>query len=141
MIGFLCIRQAKSGGENQVVSSMTLYNEIQRQRPDLMEVLMKPFLYKRHTVDVGNDQPYTQQPIFSFCQGYFGANLLRVLIERAYASDDTPEMNDLQREALDFVDDQAARPDSSCDIHPAVWRYLVSEQLGNIAPPDCVRRP
>lgn len=111
VIGFLCVKQAKSGGENQVVSSMTLYNEIQHQRPDLMEVLMKPFLYKRHTVDTGNQLAYTEQPIFSFCKGHFGANFLRVLIERAYASDDTPEMSDIQREALDFVDEQAARPD------------------------------
>lgn len=111
VIGFLCVKQAKSGGENQVVSSMTLYNEIQRLRPDLMEVLMKPFLYKRHTVDTGNELAYTEQPIFSFCEGHFGANFLRVLIERAYASDDTPEMSDIQREALDFVDEQAARPE------------------------------
>ncbi len=111
VIGFLCVKQARQGGENQVVSSMAIYNEIQRQRPDLMEVLLKPFLYKRHSVDTANEQPYTEQPIFSFCQGHFGANLLRVLIERAYASDDTPAMGDLQREALDFVDEQAARSD------------------------------
>ena len=111
VIGFLCVKQAKCGGENQVVSSMTLYNEIQRQRPDLMEVLTKPFLYKRHTVDTANELAYTEQPIFSFCEGHFGANLLRVLIERAYASDDTPDMTELQREALDFVDQQAARPE------------------------------
>lgn len=111
VIGFLCVKQAKEGGENQVVSSMTLYNEIQRQRPDLMEALMKPFLYKRHTIDTANEKAYTEQPIFSFCQGHFGANLLRVLIERAYSAEDTPAMSDLQREALDFVDEQAARPD------------------------------
>lgn len=111
VIGFLCIKQAMTGGENQIVSSMALYNEIQRLRPDLMEVLMQPFLYKRHTVDTANQQPYTQQPVFSFCQGHFGANYLRVLIERACAADDAPDLTELQREALDFVDAQAARPD------------------------------
>lgn len=111
VIGFLCVKQARTGGENQVVSSMTLFNEIQRQRPDLMEVLMKPFLYKRHTVDTANQLPYVEQPIFSFCEGHFAANMLRVLIERAYASEDAPDMTDLQREALDFVEEQAARPD------------------------------
>jgi hypothetical protein len=111
VIGFLCVKQAKSGGENQVVSSMALFNEIQSQRPDLMEVLMQPYLYKRHTVDTANERPYTEQPVFSFCEGHFGANLLRVLIERAYGSDDTPEMTELQREALDFVEAQAARPE------------------------------
>lgn len=111
VIGFLCLKQAKSGGENQVVSSMTLFNEIQRQRPDLMEVLMRPFLYKRHTVDTANQKPYTEQPIFSFFQGHFAANFLRVLIDRAYASNDTPELTSIQKEALDFVEEQAARTD------------------------------
>ena len=111
VIAFLCLKQAMQGGENQVVSSMTLYNQICAQRPDLMQVLMEPFLYKRHTVDTANSLAYTEQPIFSFCEGHFGANFLRVLIERAYASDDTPELTPIQREALDFVEEQAARED------------------------------
>lgn len=104
VIGFLCLKQAKSGGENEVVSSMTLYNQVLERRPDLLAVLMQPYYYQRHNVDTGNDLPYCQQPIFSFHDGHFACNLLRVLIERAYQMPDVPAMTDQQREALDYVE-------------------------------------
>ncbi len=108
VITFLCLQPAKSGGENEVVSSMTVYNEIARRRPDLLEVLLEPYHYKRHNVDTGNALPYCQQPIFSFQDGYFASAFLRVLIERAYAMEEVPDMTPLQREALDFVESVAA---------------------------------
>ena len=107
----MCIQQAKSGGENQVVSSPALFNEILRRRPDLLQVLMQPYFYQRHNVDTANELPYTTQPIFSFYKGYFAANFLRVLIERAHANPDLPEMTDRQREALDFLESVAAEPE------------------------------
>ena len=104
VIGFCCHRQARSGGENRIVSSMALYNEILEQRPDLLEVLCEPFYYLRHTVDGGNDQPWCRQRVFSFCEGHFAANLLRVLINRAHAHPDLPELTAKQVEALDLVE-------------------------------------
>jgi alpha-ketoglutarate-dependent taurine dioxygenase len=110
VIAFLCVKQAKSGGENYAVSSVTLYNEILDRRPDLLRVLARPFYYKRHNVDLGNNKPYIQQPIFSIYKGHFAANLLRVLIDRAYEMPDLPDMSDVQREALDFVEELADDP-------------------------------
>jgi alpha-ketoglutarate-dependent taurine dioxygenase len=107
VIAFMCLRQAKSGGENDLVSSAALYNEVRRRRPDLLAELMRPYYYKRHNVDLGNELPYCRQPIFSFCQGHFAASYLRVLIERAYASPELPDMSDRQREALDFLEEVA----------------------------------
>jgi hypothetical protein len=111
VIAFLTLKQAKSGGENQLVSSMALFNEIGRRRPDLLEVLMQPYYYLRHNVDTGNERPWTRQPIFSIYEGHFACNFLRVLIERAYESDDLPDMSPAQREALDFLESVAAEPE------------------------------
>ena len=110
VIAFLCVKQAKSGGENQVVSSAAIFNEILDTRPDLIDVLCQPFFYQRHNVDAANAKPYTLQPIFSYFKGYFASNFLRVLIERAYQSNDVPKMTALQREALDYLEAVAARP-------------------------------
>ena len=104
VIGFCCHRQAKQGGENYIVSSMALYNAILEQRPDLLAVLCEPFYYLRHTVDGGNDRPWCRQPVFSFCEGHFAANLLRVLIDRAHAHPDLPDLTPAQTEALDLVE-------------------------------------
>ena len=110
VIAFLCMRQAKSGGENFVVSSPALYEEIREQRPELLEQLLQPYFYKRHTIDTGNSLPYLRQPIFSIFKERFAANMLRVLIERAYQMPELPDMTPQQREALDFVEELAEDP-------------------------------
>ena len=111
VIGFMCLNQAMSGGENYLVSSGAIYNEILERRPDLLEVLMQPFYYLRHTVDTGNDKPYCRQPVFSFTEGKFACCLLRVLIERAHATPELPDLTEQQREALDLVAELADSPE------------------------------
>ena len=110
VIGFCCYRQAKSGGENRIVSSMAIYNEILNRRPDLLNLLCEPFYYLRHTVDGGNEKPWCQQPVFSFCDGHFAASLLRVLIDRAHSHPDLPDLSSAQKEALDLVENLADEP-------------------------------
>jgi len=110
VIGFLCLQPAATGGDNQLVSSATVYNVIRERRPDLTRVLMQPFYYARHNVDQGNELPYCRQPIFSFHEGYFAAAYLRVLIDRAYALPELPDMTNEQREALSFLEETAADP-------------------------------
>lgn len=111
VIAFLCIRAAAQGGANQLVSSMALYNQLLKERPDLLEQLCRPYMYQRHNVDPGNQHPYYAQPVFSFCNGHFAASLLRVLIERAYADPRIGPMSAPQREALDYLEAVAERPE------------------------------
>ena len=110
VIGFLCWKQAQSGGENELISSMQLYNEIARRRPDLLKVLMESFVYKRHTVDLGNQLPYCNQPIFSFQDGHFACSFLRVLINRAHSDPELPDLKADQIEAMDFLESVAEEP-------------------------------
>lgn len=107
VIAFLCWNQAKRGGENQLISSQHLYNEIATRRPDLLEVLTQPFVYKRHTVDLGNESPWCEQPIFSFREGHFACSFLRVLINRAHNDPELPNLTDEQIEAMDFLEQVA----------------------------------
>lgn len=111
VIAFLCLRQARKGGENELVSSPALYESIRKERPDLLSILMQPFPYKRHVVDKGNALPYCEQPIFSFCDGHFAGSFLRVLIDRADADPACPSLSEEQREALDFLEETAERDD------------------------------
>lgn len=104
VIAFLCWKQARIGGENEIVSSSLLHREIARRRPDLVDELEKPFVYKRHTVDLANERPYVEQPIFSSCEGRFACSFLRVLIDRAHADPELPSLSEKQIEALDFLE-------------------------------------
>ena len=86
---------------------MHLYNEVAQRRPDLLKVLMDSFVYKRHTVDLGNEQSYCEQPIFSFRDGHFACSFLRVLINRAHSDPELPNLTDEQIEAMDFLESVA----------------------------------
>lgn len=103
LIGFWCVRQAGIGGENLIVSSPAVYNRILETRPDLLKMLCEPYYYKTHNVDVANPLPYCKQPIFSFENGVFVANVLQVLIMRAYAMNELPAITAAQKEALAYV--------------------------------------
>ncbi len=110
VIGFLCLRAAKSGGENDVVSSAAIFNELLETSPRAAELLAEPFYYKRHTVDLGNASPYCRQPVFSQAGGKFACCLLRVLIDRAHADPGLPDLTAEQVAALDAVEEIASRP-------------------------------
>ncbi len=110
VIGFLCVRQAKTGGENCLVSSVTVHNTLLKRRPDLLAELYRPWYYKTHNVDVANDDPWCRQPIFAIERGHFVGYVLRVLIDRAYQMPELPDMTPLQREALDYLDAVCADP-------------------------------
>ena len=45
VIGFLCLQQAMSGGENQIVSSVAIHNHMLKNYPELLNVLYEPFYY------------------------------------------------------------------------------------------------
>lgn len=117
VIAFLCIRDASRGGDNQIVSSVALFERMKRECPELLQELMRPFWYKRHNVDSGNEHAYYQQPVFSVFEGRFASSLLRVLIDRAYADPHIPDMTQTQREALDLVESMANLEEMNLCFH------------------------
>ncbi|MEM7434831.1 MAG: TauD/TfdA family dioxygenase [Myxococcota bacterium] len=42
VVGLLCLKQAKEGGLSRIVSSVSVYNEFLRRRPDLVDRLYEP---------------------------------------------------------------------------------------------------
>ena len=110
VIAFLCVQPALTGGENDVLSSIALREELRRRHPDDLHVLEEDFVYLRHTVDPGNERPFCRQPVFSFHEGCFAASFLRVLIDRADAAADAPDLTAAQRTALDRLEAVAEDP-------------------------------
>src|SRR5580693_7906193 len=47
IVGLLCLKTAKSGGLSSIVSSMAIYNEMAKRRPDLARRLFEPFATDR----------------------------------------------------------------------------------------------
>jgi hypothetical protein len=44
VVGLFCLRKAKAGGKSRIVSSVTVFNELLKRRPDLSARLFKPML-------------------------------------------------------------------------------------------------
>ena len=47
IVGLLCLQTAKAGGLSSLVSSVTIFNEMRRQRPDLLSRLFEPIATDR----------------------------------------------------------------------------------------------
>lgn len=100
--GLLCLHAAKRGGESRVASSVTIYNRILEQRPDLARVLCEDFCRSRSGEQNPGDKPYFRQPIFSFTEGYFSATGAGAAIDKAQKLPGVPPHTAAQKEAVDF---------------------------------------
>jgi len=65
-VGLLCLQTSKSGGESRIASSVTVYNRILEQRPDLAKVLTEDFYRSRSGETNPGEAAFFKQPIFSF---------------------------------------------------------------------------
>ena len=107
LVGLLCLRRAKSGGLSSIVSSVTLHNEILRQRPEYLAPLYKGFHYIKREAALTDDPvtPY-RLPVFGARDGYISARLVRNQINAACVKTGKP-LEPLEQAALDFLDSLA----------------------------------
>ena len=110
IVALLCLNTARRGGDSALVSSMTIYNEMYRRRPDLLRLLFEPFATDRRGEVPAGKKPYFEIPVFNFHKGYLSAIYARRYIESAGRFDDVAALTPHQTEALDLFDDLANDP-------------------------------
>src|SRR3954469_7461336 len=69
LVGLLCLKTAKAGGDSYIASSMTIYNEVLKRRPDLMPALFEPFPTDRRGEVPEGMHPWFDMPIFHWHAG------------------------------------------------------------------------
>ncbi len=104
IVGLLCLKTAKSGGLSALVSSTTIFNEMRRQRPDLLKLLFAPVATDRRGEVPEGQQPFFQIPTFSWHKGYLTAIYQRQYIDSAQRFADAPRLSAAHVEALDMFD-------------------------------------
>lgn len=110
VVGLLCLRAAKSGGLSSLVSSTTIFNEMRRRRPDLLEVLLERIeTDRRGEVPEGSD-PYFSIPVFNWHEGLLSAIYQRQYIESARRFPGVAPLSPAQIEALNLFDALANDP-------------------------------
>jgi hypothetical protein len=115
IIGLLCLHGARSGGESRIVSSVTVVNEVLRQRPDLAPVLFGDFYW--HYFEPGMEHPvHFVRPICAERGGGLNTSFIPWYIRRAQELPDVPRMTDAQREAIELVERTANDPELYLDM-------------------------
>ncbi|AWB33104.1 TauD/TfdA family dioxygenase [Orrella marina] len=99
----LCLRTAKEGGISKLVSVATIFNEILRTRPDLVEVLQQPFHF-----DTREQHPLGLKiqsiPIMNVHEGKVSALYKRRYIETAQRFEEVPRLTEQQIEAMNLFE-------------------------------------
>jgi alpha-ketoglutarate-dependent taurine dioxygenase len=109
-VGLLCVRTAKRGGMNQVVSGYTVYQELRDQAPDALETLSQPFHVDRRAGIQKGQAPTAWFPIFAEDDRGLAIRYLRYWIEAGHQKAGDP-LTPAQRRALHVLDDMLRRQD------------------------------
>jgi hypothetical protein len=104
VIALLCVRNAKAGGISKLTSIVTIYNEILRRRPDLLELLCQDYWRSR---PADEDGPTTSRafalPVFGVENGRLTCQYSRTYVEQAQEFPEVPRITPAQNEALDLL--------------------------------------
>ena len=105
VVGLLCRRTARSGGESKVTSSIAVRDEVARLRPDLIPVLMQPFYHSYQGAQAPFQPPYYKCPILGSDPVYFAMRTNRKTMTAAQNEfPEVPRFTPEQVEALDLLD-------------------------------------
>ena len=110
VVGLLCLHPAKSGGLSSLVSSVTMFNEMRRRRPDLASVLFEPIETDRRGEVPAGERPYFCIPVFNWYAGLLSTVYQRSYIESARRFPDVPPLTPERVQALDLFDQLANDP-------------------------------
>jgi len=115
IIGLLCLRTSKSGGASRIVSSVTVFNEVLRRRPDLAPVLFRDFYW--HYFEPQMPAPvHFVRPICSRKGGGLNTFFIPWYIRRAQELPDVPPMTAEQTAALELLEATANDPSLYLDM-------------------------
>jgi hypothetical protein len=110
IVGLLCLKTARSGGASALVSSMTVYNEMRKRRPDLLTLLFEPLHTDRRGEVPAGQKPWHDIPVYNWYEGRLSALYARRYIESARRFPEVPPLTPAQKEALDLFDALAEDP-------------------------------
>jgi len=116
VVGLLCLHAARSGGASRIVSSVAVYDEVARRRPDLVARLYEPFLLDIRNEDVSGALRYLPIPPCRFAGGrlrtFFHSDYFRSVVRHA----DVAAFTATERELLDLYEAIAGQPEFYLDM-------------------------
>ncbi len=107
-VALLILRTAASGGESVLLNAATVYQIIERERPDVLERLSRPFWVDRRAELPPGEDPVLPVPVFTRAPE-LQIRYLRLYITKGHEFKQEP-LTDAEIEALDFFESVMRRP-------------------------------
>jgi hypothetical protein len=111
VVGLLCVRAAREGGQSLVVSALSIYNRMLAERPDLLALLFDPLATDRRGEVPDGAKPYMEIPPLSWHAGYLTVFYQRQYIDSARRFEGAMRLTPAHVEALDMFDALANDPE------------------------------
>lgn len=116
IIGLMCLHPAKQGGESQLVSSVSIFNEVLTRRPDLAPLMFEPFCFDLHEQQASGARPYWTMPICTYTDAGLRTWFAEWYIRMAQRHADVPRLTPEQDELINLIVSIANDPDVHIDI-------------------------
>jgi hypothetical protein len=110
VVGLLCLREARSGGDSLLVSAGAIYNEMRGSTPELLARLLRPMAHDRRGEVPAGMGPFFLLPVYSWFEGELSVFYQRQYIGSAQRFADAPRLTTEDVAALDRFDALANDP-------------------------------
>jgi hypothetical protein len=116
VVGLLCLKSARRGGASRIASSVTVYNELLRRRPDLVDRLYAPF-----HLDTRNEQGDGGPRTVPVTPCRYAGGMLRTFYHSDYFRSavrhpEVPPFSNEERALLDLYEEIANSPGLYLDM-------------------------
>lgn len=110
VVGLLCLKKAREGGESLLVSAVSIFNRMADERPDLVKRLFDPIATDRRGEVPESELPYMEIPPLNWFDGNLTVFYQRQYIDSAQRFDGAFRLTPAHIEALDMFDALADDP-------------------------------
>lgn len=132
IVGLMCLKTSRQGGESRIVSSVSLYNEMMARRPDLAEALFNAYPTDRRGEVPEGYGPWFDIPVFNWHEGLLTTIYVGQYIRSAQAHfPQARRLSPVELEAIAMLDELANDPGLSLQIRfePGDMQFIHNHQI------------
>jgi hypothetical protein len=124
IVGLLCVRTAREGGQSKIASSIAMYNEMLRRSPESVEVLTRPLCWTKHGEMNPGDIGYYESPVFNFIDQMLCTAFGPAHIRKGHALPEAPDMTEEQRDAIELAKKISEEQHYGMEMHKGDMQFL-----------------
>ncbi|UUC96165.1 MULTISPECIES: TauD/TfdA family dioxygenase [Comamonas] len=132
IVGLICLKTSRTGGESRIVSSVSIYNKMMRTRPDLVEQLFHAFPTDRRGEVPEGTLPWFDIPVFNWHAGQLTTIYVGQYIRSAQKNFPLARrLTEKELEALDLLDALTNDPQLNLQMEfkPGDMQFLHNHQI------------